>query len=227
MGKTLMLSKIEGRGIPWDEMVGWHHRLSENTSLSKLLEMVKKRGAWGAAVHGVTKTETQLSDWIKQSWDLNEATLAPTLCLSAPIYLIAASWPDLWGIVAYSTSLVKRRIPWKGRLPSSAVCGAHRVKARFFSIIFKAPRSWPLPAAPVSPLLTVLPAWTLLHSLPLTDFFTALQRRLHPLTAMSLVFSPILLSEPRFPLFLLCDNLGFYFDSAQEKNSVTYGGKVK
>ena len=28
MGKTLMLCKIEGRGISWDEMVGWHHRLS-------------------------------------------------------------------------------------------------------------------------------------------------------------------------------------------------------
>ena len=30
MGKTLMLCKIEGRGIPWDEMVGWYHRLSEH-----------------------------------------------------------------------------------------------------------------------------------------------------------------------------------------------------
>ena len=28
MGKTLMLCKIEGRGIPWNERVGWHHRLS-------------------------------------------------------------------------------------------------------------------------------------------------------------------------------------------------------
>ena len=30
MGKTLMLCKTEGRGIPWDEMVGWYHRLSEH-----------------------------------------------------------------------------------------------------------------------------------------------------------------------------------------------------
>ena len=55
-----------------------------NTSLSNLLEMVKKRGAWGAAVHGVTKTETQLNDWTKQSWELNEATLAPILCFFNP-----------------------------------------------------------------------------------------------------------------------------------------------
>ena len=35
---------------------------SMNMSLSKLLEMVKDREAWRAAVHGVTKSQTQLSD---------------------------------------------------------------------------------------------------------------------------------------------------------------------
>ena len=39
-----------------DEMVGWHHQL--NGSLSKLLETVKDREAWRAAVHGVTKSQT-------------------------------------------------------------------------------------------------------------------------------------------------------------------------
>ena len=36
-------------------------------SLSKFWELVKDREAWGAAVHGVTKGRTQLSDWIKAS----------------------------------------------------------------------------------------------------------------------------------------------------------------
>ena len=42
-------------------MVGWHHRL-DGMSFSILREMVKDREAWHAAVHGVTKSRTQLSD---------------------------------------------------------------------------------------------------------------------------------------------------------------------
>ena len=45
-----------------DKIVRWHHQLT-NVSLSKLWEMVKDREAWRAAVHGVTKSPTRLSDW--------------------------------------------------------------------------------------------------------------------------------------------------------------------
>ena len=42
-------------------MVGWHHD-SMDMSLGKLREMVIDREGWHAAVHGVTKSRTQLSD---------------------------------------------------------------------------------------------------------------------------------------------------------------------
>ena len=44
-----------------NEMVGWHHQLN-GYELSKLQEKVKGKESWHAAVHGVTKSWTQLSD---------------------------------------------------------------------------------------------------------------------------------------------------------------------
>ena len=43
-----------------DEMAGWHHQL--HVSLGKLRELVMDREAWRAAIHGVTKSWTRLSD---------------------------------------------------------------------------------------------------------------------------------------------------------------------
>ena len=42
-------------------MAGWHHRLNER-ELSELREMVMDREAWRATIHGVAKSQTQLSD---------------------------------------------------------------------------------------------------------------------------------------------------------------------
>ena len=81
--KTLMLGKIEGRRKRGRQRTRWSDGIidSMDLSLSKFQEMVKDREAWHTALHGVSKSQTSLSDWTtidnSQNWMSNINTHKP------------------------------------------------------------------------------------------------------------------------------------------------------
>ena len=76
------------KGMTEDEMFGWHHRL--DMSFSKLQEIVEDREVWRSAVHGVTKSQTWLSDrtTTKVRWKVSSGELKLKQCIVFVIKVI-------------------------------------------------------------------------------------------------------------------------------------------
>ena len=82
--KTLMLGKIEGRRGRGQQRMRWLDGITDSMdmSFSKLWQMVKDRESWRAAVYGVAKSQTRMSDWTEPA----NYTIKPRTLLFSSIF---------------------------------------------------------------------------------------------------------------------------------------------
>ena len=100
---TLMLGGIGGRRRRGQQRMRWLDDITDlmNVNLSELRELVMDREAWRAAIHGVTKSQTRLSDWTELNWSrknhyaILQEMVKDREAWHAAIHGVAKSWTML------------------------------------------------------------------------------------------------------------------------------------